>query len=159
MAKPLIRSIGRTLVVVGLTAASASCGLRLAGGTTESRQAEQEIRSLETRLREAALTRATDVLHYILADDYTNTNACGMVRNKAQVVADIESGDISLEAIDLDDISVNLYGSAAVLTAKRTVKGRGRGSDPSGQFRQLRVYAIRQGRWQAVMLQITRIAE
>lgn len=159
MATPQIGSVGRTLVVVGLAAASASCGLRLAGGTTEYRQAEQEIRSLETRLREAALTRATDVLHYILADDYTNTNAYGVVRNKAQLIADIESGDVSLEAIDLEEISVNLYGSAAVLTAKRTVRGRGKGSDPSGQFRQLRVYAMRQGRWQAVMLQITRIAE
>jgi hypothetical protein len=131
----------------------------MAGGTSANLQSEEEIRSLETRLREASLSRSTDVLQYILADDYTNTNAFGVVRNKAQVIADIESGDVRLEAIDLDDISVDLYGSVAVLTAKRTVRGRGKGNDPSGQFRQLRVYAIRQGRWQAVMLQVTRIAE
>jgi hypothetical protein len=159
MATLRIGRVGRTVVAVGLAVACASCGLRLAGGTSANRPSEEEIRSLETRLREAVLTRSTDVLQYMLADDYTNTNEFGVVRNKAQVIADIESGDNVREAIDLDDINVNLYGSAAVLTAKRTVRGRGKRSDPSGQFRQLRVYAIRQGRWQAVMLQVTRIAE
>lgn len=159
MDRPRIGPLGWALAALVLAAVSASCGLRLAGGTTANAGSEQEIRSLETRLREAALTRATDVLQYILADDYTNTNAYGVVRDKAQVIADIQSGDVSLEAIDLDDINVSLYGSAAVLTAKRTVRGKGRGSDPSGQFRQMRVYAMRHGRWQAVMLQVTRIAE
>ena len=142
-----------------LVIASASCALRGVGGAAATDQSEQEIRVLETRLREAALVGATAVLNDLLADDYTNTSAYGVVRHKSQVIADIESGDTNFEAIDLDDISVNLYGDAAVLTAKRTVRGRARGRDPSGQFRQIRVYAKRQGRWQAVMLQITRIAE
>ena len=138
---------------------STSCGLRMAGGLTASAQTEQEIRSLENRLREAALAGATAVLNDLLADDYTNTDAYGLIRHKAQVIADVESGDSSFEAIGLDDISVSLYGDAAVLTAKRTVRGRAvRRRDPSGQFRQIRVYAKRDGRWQAVMLQITRIA-
>jgi hypothetical protein len=130
----------------------------MAGGPTASVQTEEEIRLLESRLREAALAGATAVLNDLLGDDYTNTDAYGMVRHKAQVIADIESGNSSFEAIDLDDISVRLYGDAAVLTAKRTVRGRAARRDPSGQFRQIRVYAKRQGRWQAVMLQITRIA-
>lgn len=161
MAQPRLGSSRMVLVAVGLAVASASCGLRIAGGTATIDRSEQEIRSLETRLREAALNRVTDVLQYILADDYTNTNAYGIVRSKAQVIADIESGDVALEAIDLGDISVTLYGDAAVLTAKRTVRGRGtgKGRDPSGQFRQMRLYAMRQGRWQAVMMQITRIVE
>jgi hypothetical protein len=139
--------------------ASASCALLKAGaGSNFSVQTEEEIRRLESRLREAALTGAIAVLDDLLADDYTNTDAYGMVRHKAQVIADIQSGNSSFEAIDLDDINVSLYGDAAVLTAKRTVRGRTASRDPSGQFRQIRVYAKRQGRWQAVMLQITRIA-
>ena len=98
------------------------------------------------------------MLDDLLADDYINTDAYGMVRHKAQVIADVQSGNSSFEAIDLDDINVSLYGDAAVLTAKRTVRGKTASRDPSGQFRQIRVYAKRQGRWQAVMLQITRIA-
>ena len=136
---------------------SASCSLPLVGSPTMSTQAEEEVRRLEGRLREAALSGATAVLNDILADDYSVTDAYGLVRFKAQVIGDIASGDYSFEAIGLDDITVNLYGDAAVLTAKRTVRGRG-SRDPSGQFRQIRVYAKRQGRWQAVMLQITRIA-
>jgi hypothetical protein len=130
----------------------------MAGDLTSSVQTEQEIRLLEGRLREASLAGATAVLNDLLADDYTNTDAYGIVRYKAQVIADVEAGNSSFEAIGLDDISVSLYGDAAVLTAKRTMRGRAARRDSSGQFRQIRVYAKRQGRWQAVMLQITRIA-
>jgi len=153
-------STARLLVlgVASLAIVSVSCGLRVVG-SGEADDPEREIRLLETRLRQAALTGATAVLNDLLADDYTNTNAYGLVRHKSQVIEDVGSGDSSFEAIDLDDISVNIYGDAAVLTAKRTVKGRSKGRDPSGQFRQLRVYAKRHGRWQAVMLQVTRIAE
>lgn len=146
--------MGVALVVT----ASASCALRTAGGLTASVQTEEEIRSLESRLRQAALAGATDVLNDLLADDYTNTDAYGIVRDKTQVIADIESGNTNFETIGLDDISVSFYGDAAVLTAKRTVRGRAARRDSTGQFRQIRVYAKRQGRWQAVMLQITRIA-
>jgi hypothetical protein len=161
MKKPQVGILGLALMAVALVVTtSASCGLRMAGGLyTASVQTEQEIRLLENRLREAALAGATAVLNDLLADDYTNTDAYGTVRYKAQVIADIESGNTSLEAIGLDDINVRLYGDAAVLTAKRTVRGRTARRDPTGQFRQIRVYAKRQGRWQAVMLQITRIVE
>ena len=156
----MIGSLSLALMAVALlVVASASCALRLVGSTAANDRSEQEIRLLEARLREAALARAVDALNYLLADDYTNINAYGHVRDKAQVIADIESGDVSFEAIDLDDISVRLYGDAAVLTAKRTVRGTAKGRDPSGEFRELRVFAKRQGRWEAVMLQITRIAE
>ena len=158
MTRPHIGVRCLSLIAVALLAlTSAACAHALAGGRTTSIQAEQEIRQLEGRLREAALSGATAVLDDILADDYAVTDAYGLVRYKAQVIADIASGDYSFEAIGLDDITVNLYSDAAVLTAKRTVRGRG-SRDPSGQFRQIRVYAKRQGRWQAVMLQITRIA-
>lgn len=140
-----------------LALASASCA-PLTAGAGSSVDTEDEIRRLESRLREAALAGAVAVLDDLLADDYTNTDAYGLVRHKAQVIADVQSGNYSFEAIDLDDINVNLYGDAAVLTAKRTVRGRTTRRDPSGEFRQIRVYARRQGRWQAVMLQITRIA-
>jgi ketosteroid isomerase-like protein len=159
MKRPRVGIPGLALMVVALVGTtSASCGLRMAGGTTSSVETEQEIRMLESRLREAVLAGATAVLNDLLADDYTNTDAYGVVRHKAQVIADVQSGNASVEAIGLDDISVSLYGDAAVLTAKRTVRGRASDRDSSGQFRQIRVYAKRQGRWQAVMLQMTRIA-
>ena len=147
------------LVAVILATASASCA-HMRVGPPDRIETEQEIRQIERRLREAALTGATAVLNDLLADDYTNTDAYGLVRHKAQVIADVQAGNTSFEVIDLDDIEVSIYGDAAVLTAKRTVRGRALNRrDPTGQFRQIRVYAKRQGRWQAVMLQITRIAD
>jgi hypothetical protein len=147
-------------IVVALFATmSASCA-HMAGAAPNSVDTEQEIRQLESRLREAALTRAVAVLDDLLADDYQNIDAYGLVRHKAQVMADVQAGNSSFEVIDLDDITVNIYGDAAVLTAKRIVRGRSSTRrNPTGQFRQIRVYAKRLGRWQAVMLQITRIAE
>ena len=47
----------------------ASCASLASAGRTWSVQTEQEIRQLEGRLREAALTGATAVLDDLLADD------------------------------------------------------------------------------------------
>ena len=161
MERPQIGSLSLALTAVALLViASASCApLRGIGSTAANDHSEQEIRLVEAQLREAALRPDTAALNYFLADDYINTNAYGEVRHKAQVIADLESGNTSIESINLDDINVSLYGDAAVLTATRTVKGTAKGRSPSGQFRQIRVYAKRQGRWQAVMLQMTRMAE
>jgi hypothetical protein len=147
------------MIVAIVATGSASCA-HLVTGPPDRVDVEQELRQLEGRLREAALTRATRVLDDLLADDYVNIDAYGLLRYKNQVLADVQAGNSSFEVIDLDDITVNVYGDAAVLTATRTVRGSSstRG-DPTGQFRQIRVFAKRQGRWRAVMLQVTRIAQ
>jgi len=120
---------------------------------------EQEIRQIEEQLRMAAIKNDAAGLERILADDYTNINASGLVRTKAEVIADVKSGAAKTTSLELSDIKVRVYGDSAILTCNGTAKSQLRGQDTSGQFRRIRVFAKKQGRWQAVALQQTRIAK
>jgi len=120
---------------------------------------EQEIRQIEEQLRVAAIKSDVAVLERLLADDYTNINPNGLVRTRTEVIADVKSGAAKTTALELSNIKVRVYGDAAVLTCDATVKSQLRGQDTSGQLRRMRIFARRQGRWQAVALQQTRIAK
>jgi uncharacterized protein (TIGR02246 family) len=119
-------------------------------------KAEQEIRSVEDKRREALLRGDTTTLDQIFADDYTVVNQFGQVRTKAQMMSELKSGTLKYESIVEEDVSTRVYGDAAVLSGRLTSKHEGR---ESTQARFTRVYVKRQGRWQAVAFQTTRIAQ
>jgi hypothetical protein len=83
-------------------------------------------------------------------------NQFGQVQTKAQMMADLKSGADKFESIVEDDASIRAYGDAAVLSGRLTSKHEGR---ESSQLRFTRFYVKRQGRWQAVAFQVTRITE
>ena len=101
----------------------------------------------------------TAALERIWADDFTFTNSSGEVQTKAQRLAEIKSGELKFESISIDDVQVRVYGDTAVVTGRGTVKGQRRGQDLTGQSRSTSVSVKKQGRWQVVATQITRIAQ
>ena len=120
---------------------------------------EQEIRQLEEQIRVASLKGDAAALERVLADDYYNVNPNGLIRTKAEVVADVKSGAAQTDALEYTNIKVRVYGDAAVLTCDATATSQLRGQDTGGQVRRIRIFARRQGRWQAVALQQTRVTK
>ncbi len=64
-----------------------------------------------------------------------------------------------IESLVNNEIEVRVFGDVAVATARGTAKGRYKGQDASGQFRYLRAWVKRAGRWQAVAAQSTMIPQ
>lgn len=120
---------------------------------------EQAVKQLDTERVQALLRSDTTTLERIIADDYTNTNNSGEVLTKSQLMAEVKSGDLKYETIDIGDVQVRVYGDTAVFTGRATVKGARKGEDISGQNRVTRVYVKQQRRWQLVAQQSTRIAQ
>jgi ketosteroid isomerase-like protein len=120
---------------------------------------DQEVRHLNKELDEAYVRGDTVAMKRIFADDLSFTSPRGLVSNKMQALAFLESGDIKYESYESDDINVRLYEDTAVVTGRLTRKGRVKEQDISGQFRYTRVYLKRQGQWQLVAVQVTTIAE
>ena len=119
--------------------------------------AEKEVRQLEEELRVAVVKGDAATFERVMPDDYTTTNIHGLTRTKAQLVSDIKSGVAKTESMTHDNVKVRVYGDVAVLTADRTAKSSLRGKDTSGRQRIMRVFVKRQGRWQPVAMQATRI--
>src|SRR5438105_2630163 len=147
------------LTVLAIAASSISLG-QMAGEKSASKdKVEQQLINLEKERSDAVIKGDTATLDRMTADDYVLTNALGQVRNKAQILADLKSGELKYQSIDNDDVTVHVYGNAAVLTGHSTTKGQSGGKDISGQYRFTRVYVKRDGRWQSVAFQQTKIAE
>jgi ketosteroid isomerase-like protein len=153
----------RMLAVAALTMAASSLALGQMTGrkanysNQKGDSVEQAVMQMEEELRVAITKSDTKTYRRIVGDDYVFTNQDAVVRTKAQVVAAYDSGSLKYESIKFDEIKVHPYGDTAVVTGRSTQTGQDNGKDIRGQFRYTRVYVKRQGRWQLVATQATRI--
>jgi len=120
---------------------------------------EQELMKLETGWNDAWITRDVAFLDKILADDYLSTDFEGTVWTKAQSLANLKSGvDVQTSGV-IDNWKVRVYGDAAVVMGRSTVKSQFKGKDTSGQFQWTDTWIKRDGRRQCVAGHGSRIAQ
>jgi Domain of unknown function (DUF4440)/Lipocalin-like domain len=121
--------------------------------------AETEIVGLQDALIAAYIHRDTAALDRILADEYTfiNDDAGGVV-NKKQILDSFRSGgDREITSYTRQDDHVRLYGDVAVLTYRYHSNETYKGRDAGGDFRVTRIFVKKEGRWQMVGGQETRV--
>jgi ketosteroid isomerase-like protein len=127
--------------------------------TRSEQGVEEQVLKLEEEINTAVVSGDLRVFQRLLADDFTHTNQSGIFRTRAQWLANHKPGQSPYTAYEVDDLKIRVYGDTAVVTARTTPKGRdSKGNPITGQYRYLRVWARRDGRWQAVAFQSTRIA-
>ena len=142
----------RIFAIAVLTTAVSALAFAQAAGT------EQQILDLEKEARAAAIRGDSTFLERHSTDDYMATNPRGVVRSRAEAIADLKSGTLKYTAIDVDDQKVRVYGDAAVLTGHSTVKATLNGQDISGEYRVTRVWVKQGGEWKVAAFQSTRVA-
>lgn len=111
-------------------------------------------------------TRDAEAVRRVLADDVVITYPDGVVAGKNEEVQSIETGAITADSWDIVDEKVTVINANAAFITGRAVVKNGQYKDPkaprpidiSGEYRFLDVYAKKNGRWQAVASQTTRIA-
>jgi ketosteroid isomerase-like protein len=111
---------------------------------------EQSLMQLEQQMADALMKGDTATIDRHMADTFTFTAPDGMVQNKAQVLADVKSGDLKMTSTKYDDMKVQTYGDAAVVTYRSTDQGTYKGQDISGQYRWTDVFVKKGGQWQVV---------
>lgn len=121
--------------------------------------AEQTLMQIEQELLDALLKGDTSAGERHMADTYVFTAPDGDVQDKARFIADMKSGDLKIESSTNEDMKVQVHGDAAVVTYRSTDKGSYKGNDLSGQYRWTDVFVKRNGRWQLVAGQGTRIMQ
>jgi ketosteroid isomerase-like protein len=93
------------------------------------------------------------------ADDILDTDPSGRVTDKAQDKTDLSSGDLKFQSIEVSDLKVHVYGNTAVAAGTSTIKGTYKGQDISGKYRFTDTWVKRNGNWQAVASQSTKIQQ
>jgi hypothetical protein len=119
---------------------------------------EQTLIQMEHEWSQADVQKDAAALNRILAEDWLGIDFEGTLLTKAQALRGIGSGSGSLESTVLRDMKVRVYGNTAVITGADTEKGEYHGKDSSGKYLWTDVFVRRNGRWQAVSSQSTKLA-
>ena len=119
--------------------------------------AKREVERLLDELATAHLQSDGAALDRIRSDDFVITTADGRLMNKAQ--ARVALDDFARSRYEHDDVRVRVYGETAVATGRISMQGSFRGHARNDQSRFTRIFVKREGRWQLVANQLTRIPQ
>lgn len=108
------------------------------------------ITDLERSWVAAIVTKDTGTLDRLLANEFSGTSPNGYSYSKDMAITDIKSGMYKVDRMDLDQISVNVYGNTAVAFTTQREKSTSGDEDMSGYYAYTDVWVKKNGRWQAV---------
>jgi hypothetical protein len=123
-----------------------------------SASVESEIRQLHAQLIQGYMHNEASTLDRVLADEYTFIDGEGRLLTKPHIVESFRSGDHHIFSYKMGEETVRVYGTAAVMTYRYVSKENYKGQDERGDYRLTRVFAKKDGRWQIVAGQETRIS-
>jgi len=93
----------------------------------------------------------------VLADEFIATYGDGTRGNKAKELALARSFDQQVDSSRLDDFIVKVYRDTAVVWFTQYLVGPVKGKPTEVQYQYMDVWVVRDGRWQAVASQSTRL--
>jgi ketosteroid isomerase-like protein len=128
---------------------------------------EAEVIKLEREWADANKSHNAEAVRRLVADDAVIVYPDGTVATKADEVSTIESGAITADAFEMVDPKVTVVNADSAFVTGRSVIRNGKYTDAktkksidiSGEYRFLDVYSRRDGKWQAVASQATKIAK
>ena len=115
------------------------------------------MKALEDKWAAALLNADADARAGILADTWVVTYIDGKVDNKAEELASLRAGTLKVSAYKNDDVRVSLYGDAAVVTGRASMKGVEHGKPIDLTMRWTDMFVRQNRQWRAVATQGTPI--
>ena len=115
-------------------------------------EAEQHVRQLNDEWVKAIVRGDGETLNRILADDFVFTYPLEG-DDKAQFIGDVTSGDLKIEHIRREQVSVRVFGGTAVVTARDSATWLYHGHRHSGQYKFILVFSKRADQWQLCAVQ------
>lgn len=113
---------------------------------------ERHVRQLNDDWVKAMVRADAETLNRIMADDFYFTYPLEG-DDKAQFIGDVTSGDLKIEHIQREQLSVRVFGSTAVLTARDSATWLYHGRELAGQYKIISVFTERDGQWQLCAVQ------
>jgi ketosteroid isomerase-like protein len=126
---------------------------------------EVEILKLEREWMDAPRTKNGEAVRRVVADDAMLVYPDGSTATKADEIRTIEAGDVTSDSFEMLESKVTVINADAALLSGRSSIKNGKYKDPntkktidiSGEYRFLEVYAKRDGKWQVIASQATKI--
>ena len=128
---------------------------RLAAGGVEqgpgAAKDEAVLAELQQTLAKAWVSSDRATVNRIIASDWRSTGPDGRITDRAAVLADVfETRRHRIHRVEIDDVTVRVFGDAAVVTGRTHGVGEMAGSTYDVIIRFTDTFVRRDGRWQAV---------
>jgi ketosteroid isomerase-like protein len=120
-------------------------------------EVEQLLREMNDEWVKALVRGDGETLARIMADDFFFAYPMEG-DDKNQFIDDVASGDVRVEFLNRENVSVRVWGETAVLTAKDSAKWYYKGRDFSGHYKIIHIYSHRNDQWQLCSVQACPIA-
>jgi hypothetical protein len=119
-------------------------------------ETEAMLRQLNDDWVKALVRRDGAALDRIMANDFLFAYPLEG-DDKEEFINEVVSGDLVVEHINRDNVSVRIWGGTAVLTAKDSAKWFYRGREWTGHYKIIQVYSCREDEWKLVAVQACHI--
>jgi len=124
-------------------------------------KAVEEVRATLDQLAQNNLkggTEAAMMVKILNADEFLRIPANGALFTRTDIIEGFKSGKIKVDELVLSDVKIQVFGDSALVTGVQTSKSALLGTNYEGKIRWARMFIKRDGRWQCVLFQSTKMA-
>ena len=119
---------------------------------------EHELVAVMRAWDRAMVQNDPEAIGRFMADDWVIIGSDGSSSDKAAFLGLIRSGRLSHDVMRSDDITVRIYGEAAVVTARGVSGGLYQGHSFREVERQSNVFILQGSQWRCVLTHLSRLA-
>lgn len=120
--------------------------------------AETEIKALEEQWLDAYVKADTAFLKTVEAEEWMFVDSDGGINTKAQDIKDVADKTFTCKSASISDVKVKTMGdNSAYATGIVKMAGTYKGKEFSSEFRAVDIFEKKDGKWQAIYSQITKI--
>ena len=151
--KMIVRGVGAAALVAGLALTSACVTVQV----SDSASSLTEVEKVERARFQAWIQKDTAALNKVIADDVVYCHSTGVCQNKSELTAFITGGQSVYRAMNVVELKPHEFGDTVVVNGKLDMKVETSGQLSAFQAIYTDVYVKRDGRWQLVRWQSTRL--
>jgi hypothetical protein len=118
---------------------------------------EDVLRAIEQRLPQAWTRHDRAFIESVLAPEWSVTQADGSMLTREMVLGSFFDA-VTFDANAVDDVTVQLFGTTAIVRGRTTASGMLNGQHFNARIRFTDVFIKRDGRWQAIVSHASSIA-
>ena len=138
-------------VILNLSSAGLAQTQRAAFSTQKKSEVVAEIKRLENELAVAVVAQDYKALQRIEAETYVYTDSDAVVTTRDEFIREYKAGTSKVSVLRFDDMTVEVYGDAAVVRGLLTAERETNGVKFSRTSRYTRVYIHFSDGWRAVV--------
>jgi uncharacterized protein (TIGR02246 family) len=147
----------RRVVVAMAAVVTLSTGAAGWAGVQNTAATADEVRAAELRRFQVTTARDYEALATLLGDDLVYTHSNALVDSKPSYLESLHKG-LVYHTIEPREMKVRVYGDTAIINAEATIiTSTGGGEKRPNELRYTDVWVRREGRWQMVAWQSTRL--